>query len=126
MENNNQVQIIGGGLKCDARNCDYVNDTIQIDDYVQWIDAPCPQCGANLLTQADYDQVQIMKAAVSIVNGMSPAHLAAIEQATSVILGKTPDPNQQALMRFDFNGSGNVDMNITTDPDEIKKRLNDE
>jgi hypothetical protein len=48
------------GLKCDNPTCDYRDDNIQVGDYEKYINAPCPKCGAPLLTQADYDVVMKM------------------------------------------------------------------
>ena len=46
------------GIKCDAPGCDYKDDTVRVEDYKLWLNKSCPKCGANLLTQADYDVVQ--------------------------------------------------------------------
>lgn len=43
------------GIKCDNPQCDFKDHTVRIEDYKQWLNWPCPKCGANLLTQADYD-----------------------------------------------------------------------
>jgi phage FluMu protein Com len=43
------------GIKCD--HCDWRNLTVERADYKDWLNRPCPKCGANLLTQADYDAV---------------------------------------------------------------------
>lgn len=48
------------GLQCDAPNCDYHDDTICADDYEEYLNAPCPECGAPLLTQADLDSLKDM------------------------------------------------------------------
>lgn len=37
-----------GGLKCDNPECDYKDDTIDVVDYEQHIDKPCPDCGESL------------------------------------------------------------------------------
>lgn len=43
------------GLKCDNPTCDYQDNSIQLEQYEDYINHPCPECGAPLLTQADYD-----------------------------------------------------------------------
>ena len=48
------------GLKCDKEDCDYIDMTIKVDDYKDYIDCPCPKCGSSLLTQVDFDIVQKM------------------------------------------------------------------
>jgi len=45
------------GIKCDTVLCDYVDMEVPFTDYPQWLNRPCPKCGANLLTQADFDAV---------------------------------------------------------------------
>lgn len=44
------------GIKCDTPHCNYRDDTIQFEDYPNWINKPCPICGRNLLTQKEYEQ----------------------------------------------------------------------
>lgn len=41
------------GIKCDNPDCDFRNDTIEFIKYKEWLNKPCPKCGANLLTQKD-------------------------------------------------------------------------
>ena len=59
-----------GGLKCDNPECDYKDDTIDVVDYEQHIDKPCPDCGESLLTQADYDKVVKMQKAIQDLNNL--------------------------------------------------------
>jgi hypothetical protein len=40
-------------LVCDARGCDYTEYVGTVSP--EYIGKPCPKCGANLLTQEDYD-----------------------------------------------------------------------
>jgi hypothetical protein len=40
-------------LKCDAEGCDHREDVNQIT--ADMVGKPCPKCGANLLTQEDWD-----------------------------------------------------------------------
>ena len=56
------------GLKCDATGCGYSDMTIDADNYHNYIDAPCPECGANLLTQADYEFVKVLMLITDVVN----------------------------------------------------------
>ena len=46
------------GLKCDNPNCNYKDMSIKVEDYKNWINAPCPRCGESLLTQEQYDETQ--------------------------------------------------------------------
>lgn len=90
-----------GGLKCDAPECDYKDATIDPDDYAKWVNAPCPKCGANLLTQADYESAKMLEKVVDLVNAMDLSELEAI-----------PGLNEELETTFSFNGSGNIDINI--------------
>ncbi|MEH7827631.1 hypothetical protein [Gemmobacter denitrificans] len=46
-------------LKCDADGCDHREDVPEIT--ADMIGKPCPKCGANLLTEADYREGMRMK-----------------------------------------------------------------
>lgn len=41
------------GIKCDNPNCEFRNDNVEFMEYKDWLNKPCPMCGANLLTQKD-------------------------------------------------------------------------
>ena len=56
------------GIKCDAPGCDYREDDIPMEDYEEWLDRECPECGANLLTEADLNTVKILMATVALAN----------------------------------------------------------
>ncbi len=45
------------GLKCDVEGCDYRDDTIHKNDYKMYLNAPCPKCGASLLTKEDLSTI---------------------------------------------------------------------
>ena len=64
----NNIELNVKGLKCDAEDCDYIDMDINTEDYEQYIDAPCPKCGAPLLTQADYDLVRVIEQAALAIN----------------------------------------------------------
>ncbi len=48
------------GLKCDAEGCDYRDSTIHKRDYKLYLNAPCPECGASLLTEKDLHSLRIL------------------------------------------------------------------
>lgn len=64
------VEIQGGGIKCDNPNCDYIKEDVNISEYELWLNKPCPKCGENLLTKEDYDKVQLMLMIVEMANNM--------------------------------------------------------
>ena len=69
MEN---IEYIGGGIKCDNPDCDFKDDTVSIENYKDWLNKPCPKCGQNLLTKEDYNTVQQLLSAIDIVNDLPP------------------------------------------------------
>lgn len=70
------------GIQCDTEGCDYADPTVTVDDLINWIDKPCPICGANLLTQADYDNFMKLIDAVKLVNSMSSEELEELYEAS--------------------------------------------
>lgn len=56
------------GIKCDAPGCDYVDDKAEFGDGMKWLGAPCPLCGASLLTVEDYTAIQLIKSAIALTN----------------------------------------------------------
>jgi len=57
------------GIKCDDAACDYRDDTA-IFEPEKYLNMPCPKCGANLFTQADYDTMKKMLAEYDAINEM--------------------------------------------------------
>ena len=84
-----------GGIKCD--NCDYRNDDVKVEDYNQWLNKPCPKCEANLLTQADYDNVQKMLSLVDILNG---------------IYAPTKEDEELVKVSVEMDGTGKMDFKL--------------
>lgn len=54
-----------GGIKCDTPHCNYKDMSVKYEDYPDYIGKPCPICGSNLLTQADYDSIKFMEKLMS-------------------------------------------------------------
>lgn len=103
---NNNITFYGGGVKCDNPHCDYVEQSVKIEDYKNWVNKPCPKCGANLLTEADYKNVQLILRIVNflnkignIINKIPPRK-------------KVPSENERATLTFQMDGSGKIDMEI--------------
>ncbi|EWG08878.1 hypothetical protein [Cytobacillus firmus] len=95
MENGITAHI--GGLKCDSPTCDYKDDSITLEQYESYIDAPCPDCGAPLLTLEDYNQVQKILSLVDLVNSLPEP---------------TEDSKEKGKISFEFNGTGKVNVKI--------------
>ncbi len=58
------IEVTGGGIKCDNPKCDYVDESVKMEDYDQWLNKPCPKCGENLLNEEDYFMVKTLLALV--------------------------------------------------------------
>jgi len=67
--------------------------SVQFEDYEQWLNKPCPDCGCNLLTKQDYDTVKVLIDLTAIVN----------EEVSGVAEGE-----QLLKMSVEFNGTGSV------------------
>jgi hypothetical protein len=61
-------EINSKGLKCDAKGCDYRDDSIEGKDYHKWVNAPCPKCGESLLTPKDFAFIKKLERTMLIVN----------------------------------------------------------
>lgn len=56
------------GIKCD--NCSWHDDSVQYNDYPKWLNKPCPNCGANLLTKKDYKAAKRLMKITKMFNKM--------------------------------------------------------
>jgi hypothetical protein len=65
-----RIQVNHGGLKCDNPACDWVDPTIQVEDYKDWLNAPCPKCGENVLTEEDFNNTMFLRSIVGLVNAI--------------------------------------------------------
>lgn len=69
--NENNMEMDVHGLKCDGPNCDWNDMSIPFDDYANHVNAPCPECGENILKEEEYQQLLQMKQSVDKLNQMS-------------------------------------------------------
>lgn len=74
-----QEGFVISGIKCD--HCDYKDMEVPFEFFPHYIDAPCPFCGHNLLTRADYNvcvnQYMIawyFDSAVAYLKWLNPLH----------------------------------------------------
>lgn len=56
------------GIQCDNPNCDYVDYNVSVDQYPEYVNRPCPKCGVNLLTEQDYQVVQVLLRAQKLIS----------------------------------------------------------
>lgn len=91
------IEVNIGGIKCDNPECDYADMSVKVEDYKDWLNKPCPECGHNLLTQNDYDDVQKTLKLAKFLNSFMPA----------------PQPGEEmAKMGFEMHGNGIEKINI--------------
>ena len=69
----NLIDISIVGLKCDNETCDYEDNTVKFEDYDQYLNKPCPECGESLLTPEDLETSKQMRAIANMINGMGEA-----------------------------------------------------
>lgn len=67
------VQFVISGIQCDA--CDFRDDEVKLEQYPEYVNKPCPECGANLLTEADFKTVQLMIGMSEVINAVAAADL---------------------------------------------------
>lgn len=79
------------GIKCDTPECDFRDESVRAEDYEQWIDAPCPKCGASLLTPEDMAAVKALMAMADWINAVCP---------------EQPDSTPTHKVKLEFDGSG--------------------
>lgn len=82
------------GIQCDAPGCGYNDPSVVRLDYDKYLNAPCPKCGAPLLTEADMLALKALEAEVALVN-----HVA----------GDLPD-GERLKMHLAMRGDGTIDL----------------
>jgi hypothetical protein len=61
------------GINCD--HCEYKNDDVAFEEYPSWLNKPCPDCGATLLTEQHMVEIEAMMTAGAAANALSPEDL---------------------------------------------------
>lgn len=89
------------GIKCDTPTCDFIDMDVKVEEYPQWLNKPCPKCGANLLTQEDYNTVTVMMDMMKMMNSIFP---------------QVEDSSPDVSMRVTMNGTGDVDFSHISFP----------
>jgi hypothetical protein len=90
------------GIKCDNPSCDFIDPTVEVEEFPAWVNRLCPNCGENLLTEGDYDNVTRMLSFTNLIN----------ELAVNGALGfAQPDENgnfEPLALEIDHNGVPNI------------------
>lgn len=96
------------GIKCDTEGCDHRDDGARLEDYLSYINAPCPACGAPLLTTADMIAViKLMKITSKINNTLN-------RWLPYFVLKRLDPANKENKVRYNvpllMNGSGRIEI----------------
>lgn len=67
------------GIVCDNPACDWEDATIQVADWPEWLNQPCPKCGQKVLTEEDLQNAQVVLAAIELFNRLPPELLEALK-----------------------------------------------
>ncbi len=105
------------GIKCDAIGCDYNNDDVRYEDYREWLNKPCPKCGANLLTQEAMDACTAMMAACKAINTFGNEMA-----ANGIDLSASPDQTVYFTVDYDEHGKPKGTRILTAEEFAEKKK----
>lgn len=87
------------GIKCDNPECDYKNMDVKYEEYPQWLNKECPNCGANLLTEQD------LKSTKELIEMVKAANRFARDIGLNDLeLPKTP----KVALPVEMNGTGEI------------------
>ena len=64
----NSLKINVGGISCDNKKCSFSDMGVKFEDYNEWLNKPCPDCGCNLLTEKDFNTVKLLVGLTEIIN----------------------------------------------------------
>lgn len=90
------MQVNFGGIKCDHPECNFEDNSVTMMQYPEYLNKPCPQCGSNLLTEADYQMVMRMQE-------LSNSRIIKAIEAVSKFFGA-----KEKTMSMETNGTGKV------------------
>ncbi len=80
----NNIEVINEGLQCDNPNCDWKDETIKHEDYINWINKTCPLCGENILTEEDYNFSLHITKSIDFVNSLSEDQINAYNELIGI------------------------------------------
>ncbi|MDP4087622.1 MAG: hypothetical protein Q8934_23955 [Bacillota bacterium] len=91
----NPVDLNIYGIKCDS--CDFNDMSVKVEEYSEWVNKPCPKCGANLLTEDDYNNVKMLMEIAKLANSILPSN---------------ESNKERVSMEVKMNGTGKMDFEI--------------
>lgn len=90
------------GLKCDNPTCDWRDDKVTPNDYEQWLNKPCPDCGENLLTETDYENAKQLLAMIDLLSSIPKEKFEEFYKTMGL-------PNEMVKITFDTHESISID-----------------
>ncbi|MBL4886788.1 MAG: hypothetical protein JKY95_19965 [Planctomycetaceae bacterium] len=85
-------------MQCDAKDCDYITHDVNNDTVFDYRNKPCPKCGENLLTDADWEALA--------------GHLKAADMMSDFLKGcgieNSPSGKMVEFARGEMDGKGNT------------------
>ena len=88
-----RIGVKSGGLHCDNPACDWVDSTIQVEDYKDWLNAPCPKCGENVLTEEDLKNTLFLRTIAGLFNAIPEENFQDFMKDLSEITPASSDEN---------------------------------
>jgi hypothetical protein len=85
------------GIKCDTPKCEWKDMSVKREEYPAYLNKPCPDCGGNLLTEADYNFILALEKA---------------ERISDRLLGWIPGKRRR--YRYELNGTGKATVTKET------------
>lgn len=94
----NEISVNAKGIKCD--HCDFNESEVELENFKEWIEKPCPKCGGNLLTKEDYS-------ALMTLIGLANLHNEIVRFGQK---GNEPHPEDEKMLsiRIQSDGQGNL------------------
>jgi hypothetical protein len=74
------------GIKCDNPDCDYRDPMVEFHEYKDWLNKPCPKCGANLLTEKDLAALRRLIKLTAFINWLMKPFIKESQKAEKVTL----------------------------------------
>ena len=94
MFNGEAVEVEVLGVKCDAEGCTFFDPEVSFSQMEQFIDKPCPICGAPLLTREDYAATLAILGIATLTNSEAP---------------RPPAGSERVRIAFEMDGSGKIE-----------------
>ena len=67
-----QLELSIKGINCDNGECNFRDDEVKFENYKDWLNKACPECGENLLITEDYNKCLLMIKVAAMINERSP------------------------------------------------------